>query len=113
MEVELGGVRAGKRFSLFVSNEDMDITRIKKSRESSGLLIDEVIETVKHKIKKQEGGLLGELVKQKKRQNGGFLPLLLPLLFSSSVRKGAMRAGKGYNNMDDMDKIFSSAPSFK
>ena len=42
-------VRAGKRFILFISNEDMnDITRIIKSLEDSLVLVDGVTETVKH-----------------------------------------------------------------
>ena len=56
-------VRAGKRFTLFISNEDMnDIIKIIKSIGYSGVLIDGVTETVKHEIKKQEGGLLGALL---------------------------------------------------
>ena len=48
-----GAVRAGKGFTLFISNEDMnDIIKIIKSLEDSGVLIDGVTETVKHEIKK-------------------------------------------------------------
>ena len=48
-----GAVRTGKRFTLFVSNEDMnDIIKVIKSLKDSGVLIDGVTETVKHKIKK-------------------------------------------------------------
>ena len=47
-----GAVSAEKRFTLFISNEDMDnIIRIIKSLEDSGVLIDGVTETVKHEIK--------------------------------------------------------------
>ena len=50
-------VRAGKRFSLFISNEDKDdIIRIVKSLEKSGLIIDIATETLKHEIKIQQGG---------------------------------------------------------
>ena len=46
-------MRAGKRFTLFISNEDMnDIIQIKKSLGDSGVLIDGVTETVKHETKK-------------------------------------------------------------
>ena len=46
---------AGKAFTLLISNEDVnDIIKIIKSSEDSGVLIDEVTETVKHEIKKQE-----------------------------------------------------------
>ena len=46
-------VRAGKRFTLFILNEDInDIIKIIKSLEDSGVLIDGVTETVKHETKK-------------------------------------------------------------
>ena len=58
-----GAVRAGKGFTLFILNEDMnDIIKIIKSLEDSGVLIDGVTETVKHEIKYQEGGFLGALL---------------------------------------------------
>ena len=48
--------RAGKGFTLFISNEDMnDIIKITKSLEDSGTLIDGVTETGKHETKKQQG----------------------------------------------------------
>ena len=51
---EKGAARAVKGFTLFILNEDMnDFIKTMKSLEDSGVLIDEVIETVKHKIKKQ------------------------------------------------------------
>ena len=47
-----GVVKAGKGIPLVISNEDIDdIIRIIKSLERSGVLIDGVIETVKHEIK--------------------------------------------------------------
>ena len=50
-----GSVRAGRRFTLFTSNEDIyDIIKIVESLEKSGLLIDGASETVKHDIKKQK-----------------------------------------------------------
>ena len=46
-------MRAGKGFVLFITNEDMNaIIKIIKSLEDSGVLVDEVTETVKHQIKK-------------------------------------------------------------
>ena len=58
-----GAVRAGRGFTLFISNEDMDvIIKIVESLEKSGLLIDVSTETVKHEIKKQEGGFLGAMM---------------------------------------------------
>ena len=61
--VEKEAVRAGKRFALFISNEDMnDIIKIIKSLKDSGVLINGVTETVKHEIKKQEGEFPGALL---------------------------------------------------
>ena len=58
-----GAVRAGKRFTLFISNEDLnDITKIIKLLEDSGVLIDGVTETVKDEIEKQEAEFLGVLL---------------------------------------------------
>ena len=52
-------IRAGKRFTLIISNEDMNnITKIIKSLKYSGLLIDWVTETVNLEIKQQDGGFL-------------------------------------------------------
>ena len=58
-----GPVRAGKRFTLIISNEDMnDISKIINSLEDSNVLIDGITETVKHEIRKQEGGFLPALL---------------------------------------------------
>ena len=46
-----GAVRAGKGFTLFISDKDMnDIIKLIKSLEDSGLLTDGGTETVKHEI---------------------------------------------------------------
>ena len=51
-----GAVRAGKRFTLVISNEDVDDSiRIIKLLENSSASIEGVPETVKHEIKKQGG----------------------------------------------------------
>ena len=51
----------GKGLSFFVSNEDMnDIIKIIKSLKDLDLLIDGITETLKHEIRKQEGGFLEE-----------------------------------------------------
>ena len=58
-----GAFSTGKRFTLFISNEDMnDIIKKIKSSEDSGVLIDEVTKTVKHEMKKLERGFLGALL---------------------------------------------------
>ena len=58
-----GAVRAGKRFTLFISNEDMDdIIKTVESLENSGLLNDGTSKTVKHEIKRQEGGFHGAMM---------------------------------------------------
>ena len=56
-------IRAGKRFTLIISNEDMNnITKIIKSLKDSGLLIDWVTETVNLEIKQRVGGFLWALL---------------------------------------------------
>ena len=51
-----GAVRAGKGFTLFILNGDMnDIIKIIKSSEDSGVLIDGVTKTIKHEIKEYQG----------------------------------------------------------
>ena len=58
-----GAVRAGKGFSFFILNEDVNnIFKIIKSLEDSGVLIDGVTETVKYEVKKQEDRFLGALL---------------------------------------------------
>ena len=54
---------AGKGFTLFLSNENMnDIIKIMKSLKDLGVLIHGVTEAVKHEIKKQEGRFLGAVL---------------------------------------------------
>ena len=95
-----GVSRAGKGITSITLNEDMD--NIGKSLENSGILIDEVSEIVKHEIKRQVGfldillrtcgaSMLGNMLTGK-----GFM----------NVRKGVVKAGRGYNNMNHMDKNF-------
>ena len=50
-----GTVSAGKRFTLFILNEDMnDVIKIIKSLEDSNVLLDGITETVKHEIKNKK-----------------------------------------------------------
>ena len=44
-----GSFRVGKGFTLFISNEDMNIIKIIKSLEDSGVLIDELLKQYKMK----------------------------------------------------------------
>ena len=72
-----------------------DIIKIIKSLEDSGVLIDGVPETLKHEIKKQEGGFLGVLLVLSAAS------LIQPVI--SSVEKGTKgravrRAGREYLN---------------
>ena len=81
-----GAVRAGKGFTLFISNEDLnDVIKIIKSLEDSGVLIDGVTETVKREIKKEVSGFLGALLAP--------LPASLVQPVISSVVKGI--SGRG------------------
>ena len=55
---EQGAARAGKRLTIFISNEEMDEVETVQSLEKSGRLTDGVIKTAKHGIEKQEDGFL-------------------------------------------------------
>ena len=89
-------MRAGKGFTLFISNEDMnDIIKIIKSFKDSGVLIIIVTETVKHEIKKQEGGFLSALL-------APLVTSLVQPVICSVVKgisgRGVRKAGRGYMN---------------
>ena len=91
-----GAVREWIGFTLFIPNEDMtDIIKIIKSLEESGILTNEVTETVKHDIKTQEDGFLGVLL-------ASLAALLVQPVISSIMkgisRRGVRRAGRGYIN---------------
>ena len=58
-----GAVRAGEKFTSFISIEDMNgIIKIIRSLEDSGVLTDGVTETVKYEIKNQKRGFFGALL---------------------------------------------------
>ena len=87
-------MRAGKEFTLFILNEDMnDIVKIVKSLDDSDVLFDDITETVKHEIKKQEGRFLGVLL-------APLAASLVQPVISSVVKgitgRGVRTAGKGY-----------------
>ena len=71
----------------------IDIIKIIKSLEDSGVLIDGINETIKDEIKKQEDGLLGILLAHLT------VSLVQPVI-SSAVKgisgRGVRRAGRGY-----------------
>ena len=125
----VGDARAGKDSTYLSQMKIWMILLTSQSQENPGLLIDGASETVKHQIKKKEGGLLpgmmapmadsliqpvassltnaitGKTVRRSgKEQEGGFLPLLALPLTMKVLRKEVTRTGKGYNNMDHMDQ---------
>ena len=53
-----GVVWAGKGFTLFISTENMNIIKIIKSLEDSGVSIDGVSETIKHEIRNKKEDFL-------------------------------------------------------
>ena len=91
-----GAVRAGKVFTLFISNEDLnDIIKIIKSLEDSGVSINGVTEIVKDEIRKHEDKFLGALL-------APIAAYLVQPVMSSVVKgisgRGVRRAGRGYIN---------------
>ena len=60
------------------------------------VLVDGVIETVKHEIKKQESGFLGLLLET----------LNALMLGNMLTGNGFTRAGRGYKNMNRWDENF-------
>ena len=60
------------------------------------VLVDGVIETVKHEITKQESGFLGLLLET----------LNALMLGNMLTGNGFMRAGRGYKNMNRWDENF-------
>ena len=81
-----------KRIYFIILNKNMnDIIKITKSLEDSNLLIDGIAETVKHEVKKQQGGFLRASLVH---------PVTSSLVKDISGR-GVRRAGIGY-----IDKIF-------
>ena len=95
-----GAIRTGKRFTLLISNEDMnDIIKITKPLEHWSVLIDGVTETVNHKFKKHEGGFLGDLLAPSPTSVAE--PVIFPVV-KCITGKGVVRAGRGYH----MDKNY-------
>ena len=88
---EQGAVRAGKAFTLFVSNEDMDdIIKIVNSLEKSGLLIDGATDTIKNEASKEEGRYIAAIVPL---MNAALVQLLISSVVKGITGKGTNRAG--------------------
>ena len=94
--------------TLIISNEEMNITKIIKSLEKSGLLIKGVSETTKNEPKEQKGTFLSMLL----------VTLGASLLGNLLTGKGTIRAGEGaiatcrVRVQLQHVKIFNGAPSF-
>ena len=99
-------MRTGKGFTLFTSNEDLNgIIKIIKSLEDSNVLIDAITVTVKHELKKQEGGCIPTLRAHLATS------LVQPVI--SSVGKGIMEEELEEQEEDIWIKNSSSTPPFK
>ena len=70
-----------------------DIIKVIKSLENSDVLIDRVTGTVKHEIKKQEGGFFGALLAPLAASL--VQPVILSVIKGISGR-GVRRGGRGY-----------------
>ena len=72
-----------------------DIIKITRLLKVSGVVIDGVTETVKHEIKRKEGGFLGALL-------AALAASVVQPVISSAVKdisaRGFRRAGRGYMN---------------
>ena len=92
-------MRAGKGFTLFTSNENMnDIIKIMKSLKDLGVLIDGVTEAAKHEIKKQEGGFLGAVLAS---LAASLVQPMISSIIKDVCRREVRRAGQ-----QNMDKSF-------
>ena len=87
MEKILG---SGNHTTLIISNDDMqDLSKIVKSLEDSGILLDGITETVKNEVKEQKGTFLSILL--------GTLgaSLLGDVLTKNVSGRGVIKAGEG------------------
>ena len=85
-------MRAGKGFTLFILNEDMnDIMKITKLLEHSGVISDGVTETTKLEIENQQGRFLGS-------HSIILVQSVISLVVNGINVKGIGRAGRGYTN---------------
>ena len=101
----LGSGHNHRSFTILIipNNEMEDIIKIVKSVEDSGLLLKGVTETVQNEVKEQKGG---------------FLSMLLGILFASLLvnlltGRGTNRAGEGFKELVMIIKwIFNATSSF-
>ena len=92
---------SGNHTTLIISNDDMqDVSKLVKSLEDSGMLLDGITETVKNEVKEQKGGFLSMLL--------GTLGASLPgdLLTKNISGRGVTRAGEGTISVDYGSKKF-------
>ena len=75
--------------TLIISNDEINILKIVKSLEDSGLLLKGVSETIQHESKEQRGGFLSMLL----RTSGA--SLLGDILSKGLSGKGVIKAGEG------------------
>ena len=88
-----GAVTAGKRFTLFIPNKNInDIMKTEKSLEDSGVSIDGLTETVKHK-KTQESRFLGALLVP---LAASLMQPVISLVVKGMGRRGVRRAERWY-----------------
>ena len=78
-----------------------DVIRIIKSLENLSVLIDGVTETVNHEVKKHEVLFLDTLLAP---TTASLVAPMASSLVKDIFGKGVIRAGRGYSNMDHMDK---------
>ena len=80
---------SGNHITLIISNDDMqNFLKIVKLLEDSGILLDEITETVKNEVKGQKGGFLSMLL-------GTLASSLLTDMLLNKKGKGVIRATEG------------------
>ena len=87
--------------TLIISNDEIhDIIKIVKSLKVSGLLVNEITETVENEVKEQKGGFLSKLLGTLGASLLGDL-LQGKGIYIAGKGKGVLRAGDGNNSKMD------------
>ena len=87
--------------TLIISNDEIhDIIKIVKSLKVSGLLVNEITETVENEVKEQKGGFLSKLLGTLGASLLGDL-LKGKGIYRAGKGKGVLRAGDGNNSKMD------------